>query len=112
MNLYVSESKVIGNSFNIHLISSSYKKSIEDSKISFFKFCVILRLYNNLISSIIKFKPKFIYFQLSPLGLAFYRDCTFIGIMKLFKKHIVFHMHGKGINEVVSKNRFKKSLYT
>jgi glycosyltransferase involved in cell wall biosynthesis len=112
MNKYVAESPAINQRFTTHLISISYKSKIEDvAIISFRKIATILRLYYLLLKELLQFKPDLIYFQISPLGWAFYRDCSYVFLMKIFRKKIVYHMHGKGISEAVNRSKITKNIY-
>lgn len=112
MNKFVAESKLLKDNFNIDLIPISYKTKIEDVRIfSFHKIVTIFKLHIRLIAALIKFKPKLIYFQISPLGWAFYRDCTYIVFMKMFRSHIIYHMHGKGVQEYAASSPFRRKLY-
>jgi len=54
---------------------------------------------NELIKSLIKFKPKIIYLEMAPSGLAFYRDSIYILISKLFHKKIFTQFHAKGMGK-------------
>lgn len=63
-----------------------------------------------LVHEIIKQKPNFVYFNLSPVGSSFYRDVLFVSIIKLLRTPIIFHLHGKGIYKY-SKNKVKKIIY-
>lgn len=112
INQYVCESNYLARQFNLQLIPISYKSQIEDVRVlSLRKIGTIIKLYIRLIKSLVKYKPQVVYFQISPVGMAFYRDCTYIFLLKLFRKHIVYHMHGKGIRDTISTSRIKKSLY-
>jgi glycosyltransferase involved in cell wall biosynthesis len=53
----------------------------------------LLRLFVNLVF----INPKLVYFNMSPIGYAFYRDAISIMVIKLFRKKIIIHFHGKGI---------------
>ena len=111
MNKYVSESEMLIKQFNIKTIPISYKHKLKAKKFSLLKVKTIFNLYFKLIYSFIRFKPKIVYFQISPLGVAFLRDCTFIFLMKLFKKHIIFHLHGKGIRVFTNKPTLLNRTY-
>lgn len=111
MNKYVAESKLLRNNFKIHTIAISYNSSVSQmGSYSFAKFFKIIKYNSTLIKELIKFKPDLIYFQISPLGFAFLRDSLFVFTMKLFRKKIVFHLHGKGISQQLN-NPMKKLLY-
>jgi len=49
---------------------------------------------------------KFVYFSISPTGLAFYRDALFSFVFKCFGKKIIFHLHGKGLQHSTGLKRF------
>jgi len=112
MNSFVEESRLISSNFKKITIPLSYKENLSDRNMfSTKKIKTILWVYYKLLSVIINFKPELIYFQISPLGIAFYRDCTYLFLMKIFKKKILLHMHGKGIDECVKDSRLKRAIY-
>jgi len=111
MNQYVVESEILKNSFKIRTIGISYNQSVgQMGDINVLKFLKIVRYSFLLIKELLLFNPDLIYFQISPLGIAFYRDSIYVMIMKLFRKKIVYHLHGKGINNHLN-NPIKKKLY-
>lgn len=112
MNQYIVNSKVLKNKFDIHTISISYKKDINDKhKYSFKKIFSILKFHFKLFRKLIIFKPNIVYFQISPLGIAFIRDCTYVFWLKLFRIHIVYHLHGKGIKKASENSIVMRFLY-
>lgn len=111
MNTYVSQSKLLDNSYNIKKLLVSYAKDLEDlGKLSIRKLGIVINTINTLLKILFKEKVDLVYFQISPLGLSFLRDCLYILIIKLSNTKIVFHLHGKGI-EKASKNIFLRYLY-
>lgn len=111
MNQYVVESQLLRDNFEIHTIAISYNSSVSQmGSYSFAKFFKIIKYNFTLVKDLIQFKPNLIYFQISPLGFAFLRDSLFVFTMKLFRKKIVFHLHGKGISQQLN-NPMKKLLY-
>ncbi len=110
MNQIVTESNLLHEEYNIQLIPISYKSQINERRI-IYSITIMVKLLIKLINSLIHFKPKIVYFQISPLGIAFYRDCIYVLIIKAFNKHIVFHLHGKGIKEETAVSKFKRDLY-
>lgn len=110
MNKYVNDSNLLKNKFRIKTIPISYKNQI-NSKFEIYKFFKIIRYHILLIKELVLFKPRLVYFQISPLGYAFIRDCTYIVWLKIFNVHTIYHLHGKGIKEVVNKSKFQKNLY-
>jgi glycosyltransferase involved in cell wall biosynthesis len=112
MNQIVLESNIINKSFRLSSIEISYTDKLEElGKKSIKKSFAFISTFFSLLKEIIVEKQDLIYFQISPLGLAFYRDALFILIMKLFRKKIIFHLHGQGISKAVKNSYFKKQLY-
>jgi glycosyltransferase involved in cell wall biosynthesis len=116
MNVQVLKSELLAESFNIRAIKISYAKSITDlGSYNAGKFLIFLQIIVRLIKECIVHRPRFVYFQVSPLGLAFYRDLIYITIIKLFRINIVFHLHGKGIgkelNSKLNRNAYKYAFH-
>jgi len=110
MNKYIADSTLLSKNFNLKIINVTYKENIKQS----FKLDKIFKIINYhilLLYNLISFRPNIVYFQLSPLGVAFLRDCTYVLWLKLFNVHTVFHLHGKGINEASKKSKIYKNLY-
>jgi glycosyltransferase involved in cell wall biosynthesis len=111
MNKYVFDSRLLKEKFIIRSIQISYAKSVKElGKHNGSKIIRIMKILFKLIYESIFHRPRFIYFQISPLGIAFYRDLIFVSIMKLFHIKIVYHLHGKGIKQKVA-NKFHQILY-
>lgn len=111
MNKYVADSTILKDNFNIKTIAVSYNKSVKKmGNLGILKLLKIFEYSYKLIKQLIIFKPKLVYFQISPLGSAFIRDSFYVLIIKLFRKRIVFHIHGKGIANQVN-NPIKRMLY-
>jgi glycosyltransferase involved in cell wall biosynthesis len=109
MNQYVAESQLLKDNFEIHIIGISYNNSVSQmGSYSLTKFVKIIKYKAELLKELIKFKPDLIYFQISPHGIAFLRDLIFVLLIKFHRVKIVFHLHGKGINE---KSKLKKIFY-
>lgn len=112
MNSYVAESQLLTEHFNVRILKVSYKDSIEDVRfLSLKKFYILISTWFKLLSTLRLFKPKQVYFQISPVGIAFFRDCTYVFLIKIFRISIIYHLHGKGIKEYVSESRLKKAIY-
>jgi glycosyltransferase involved in cell wall biosynthesis len=104
MNSYVYNSDKIIESFSIDLVNLQFSKSIREiSRFSFKKIPKAVNFGIEIVRKIISQKPDLVYFTLSPVGYAFYRDVIYVFLVKLFKKKIVFHLHGKGIKKKTDK---------
>jgi glycosyltransferase involved in cell wall biosynthesis len=110
-NKLVYESTLLSKHFNIRRIPISYSKSLNElGRIKISKIYVFLLNLLKLLNELLLHRPELVYFQISPLGIAFYRDIMFVIITKLFRTKILFHLHGKGIKEA-SKTSVKRLCY-
>jgi glycosyltransferase involved in cell wall biosynthesis len=111
MNKQVLDSELLIKNFNIRSIQISYVNNIKElGKYNIRKFIRFCRIFIVLNYECIFHRPHFVYFQISHLGIPFYRDLIFVLFLKLFKIKIVYHLHGKGIKEKVE-NKLSKTLY-
>lgn len=111
MNKYIKESKKINEAFSISILPLQFVDKVDDiGKLSIKKVFKMIGFVFILIKTLFKIKPELVYFTLAPYGGAFYRDALFVFIIKLFGIRIIFHLHGKGINEE-SKSSLKRKLY-
>jgi glycosyltransferase involved in cell wall biosynthesis len=112
MNYYVTQNKYLQENFNISLLELHYNKAYNEIGSNvFLKSVIIIKYCLSLIKELIRHCPKFVYFQISPLGLAFYRDLIFIIIIKIFQVKILYHLHGKGIKERILARPWLSKLY-
>jgi len=112
MNSSVVKSEVINHSFTIDVINLQFAGSLEKiTKFSLRKIVIAFKYGFKIIRKILTYRPDLIYFTLSSTGFAFLRDAGYVFLMKLFKRKIVFHLHGKGIKKNAESSRFKKYLY-
>ncbi len=112
MNSYVIDSKVIKSDYTLDLINLQFAKSIKE--LEHFSIRKVLRTFfygSEIIKKILSMKPDLVYFSIAPKGFAFYRDASYVFLIKLLNRKIVFHLHGKGIKKNIENNYFKKSLY-
>ena len=109
MNSFVYESDLIRNEFSIRTVRLPHAKfhNVVGSY-SLKKLFELLLAQIKLTVSLIFYRPRFVYFQISPLGAAFIRDLMFVTLIRFFRVKIVYHMHGKGIADACKKNRFKR----
>lgn len=111
-NLSLYESKLLQENFNIQLLPLAFADSIfAIGKFSFAKMLKSFRYALMLFIKLIKFKPDIAYFTITPAGGAFYRDCLFVFILKLFNIRILYHLRGIGINMARKQNVFNGFLY-
>ena len=111
VNQNIKESKKINESFEIDYVPLYFSKRIDMlgkfgvSKIfKVFQYCCLI-FFKLLVN-----KYDLIYFTLTPVGNAFYRDVIFVSVMKLFSVKRVYHLHGKGVEDF-SKVGINNHLY-
>ena len=106
MNQYVENSKILNEKFKTETIHYNFTQNVSEiGKIKFKKFFKFFKIIVKLIFKLIKFKPDLVYFPIVPYGFSFYRDLLIVAILKLFKRKIIFHLHGKGIRKNYSNNK-------
>ena len=112
INKYVLESSLLRNRFAIRAIEIHYVKNVKElGKYSKKKLKVIFFIWLRLFRELLFNRPDLVYFQISPLGLAFIRDVLFVTTIKLLNVRIVYHLHGLGIRTAAEKNRLYRLLY-
>lgn len=112
MNSYVINSEILRKNFDIDIVNLQFATSIKElEKFSIRKVFKAFYFGFEIIKRVIINRPNLVYFTLAPKGLAFYRDAFYVFLLKLLKRKIVFHLHGKGIKKNVENNFLKKYLY-
>ena len=109
MNQYLVKSQELNNEYDITTVNLDFAESIADiGKISLKKVYRLSKVLSKLILVLFKTKFNLVYFTISPIGGAFYRDTLIVFILKLFRLNITYHLHGKGILEKFQKDTHKK----
>ena len=112
MNQIVHKSKIIKRDCNFKTIPFYFAKYEDIGKISGKKIYKTIKYFFQIIFELIYFKPNFVYFpSISTITTAFYRDCLYIFIIKLFKIKIIYHLHMTGFNSKSDKP-FENFLYS
>jgi len=98
--------------FEAKVLPMNYTTEIKGiGKFSWKKLFSFVINYFKIIRSVIKIKPDLIYFTLTPTGLSFYRDLLIVGLLKLFRSKIIYHLHGKGIKGKTENSKINKAIY-
>lgn len=98
-NARIVDSPFFKTAMAIRVLPISYNEKITGiGRATPCKFLKTVSLLARLARTLFLFKPDFVYFSLVPTGVYFYRDALFVGLMKLFGKKIVLHLHGTGID--------------
>ncbi|MBC8111684.1 MAG: hypothetical protein H7Y04_11540, partial [Verrucomicrobia bacterium] len=111
MNEFALKSALLNTNFTISVINLTTAKNIDDlGSFSLTKVFFSLGKAFHILMEMLFFRPQLVYFTLAPVGFAFYRDAFFILLIKLFRKKIVFHLHGKGIEKSLKSNKIYATL--
>lgn len=113
VNKTLVESEKVIAKYDIDILETQLANSMEDlGDFSFEKIINAFRIFFKLIKKLVFNKYELIYFTLSPLGFAFYKDAVLVLIIKVFSNNkILFHLHGKGIKNEL-RSSFKRSIYS
>lgn len=88
--------------------SSSIKEIVSFSpKKYILPFIILYRLFVYKI----KYKFEYVYFTITPSGIAFLRDALFVLFLKIFKVKFIFHLHGLGVQQSLSSSLLLKYIY-
>ncbi len=113
MNKTIIDNPIVQSELDVDIIEIQLANSMKDmGGFSFRKILNALKSYTKLVIKLINNNYDLVYFTLSPLGFAFYKDLVLVFVLKLFNKKILYHLHGKGILEKTTNSRFQKKLYS
>ncbi|MGY6648822.1 glycosyltransferase [Wenyingzhuangia sp. IMCC45574] len=108
---WIKDSKLIDSSFKCSFINLLASKEVKQSgKVSLGKLVGMLRIVVELISQLIRNRPRLCYIALTTTGIGFYRDVFLVFILKLFKVKRVYHLHNKGVSKAAL-HKFNAVLY-
>ena len=111
-NKNITDSSRINNAIDSSLININYNTSLDQvNKFNFKKVLKYLKLWFRLFYKIIKFKPDSIYYSIPPTGNGFYKDLPFVTLIKFCRIHCIYHLHGKGIDKEIKKNKIKLIIH-
>ena len=111
INKLLAESQILKNKYQIDILPIQIANKMEGlGNFSMAKLFGAIAIYFKLWLKLLSKKYDLVYFTLSPLGFAFYKDVGLVYLLKLFNRKIIFHLHGKGIKNELKSN-FKKKLY-
>jgi glycosyltransferase involved in cell wall biosynthesis len=112
INKLLVNSTLLNARFQIKVVSFEFVDDTKDiGKFSFVKMLKAVQRGCNLLYQIITFKPRLIYFNLSLIGLAFYRDSIYVVVLKALNQKMVYHLRTLGIKDQVQTSRVKKILF-
>jgi Glycosyltransferase len=108
---YIKDSIEVNSKFDCTYVNLSTSKTVDDiGKSSFSKYFTFLRLYVNVLTSILHNRFDLCYITINSKGTGFYKEMVIVLILKLFSIPILYHYHNKGIADN-SNSWIKKMLY-
>lgn len=111
INKLLVESELLSKKYQIEVLPIQIANKMEGlGSFSIAKIFSAISIYFKLLSKLFSNSYDLVYFTLSPLGFAFYKDVGLVFLLKLFNRKIIFHLHGKGIKDEL-KSSFKRKLY-
>lgn len=111
MNNYIFKSKIINAEFDTTYLPLKFVSKVSEiGRFSFRKLFLFFKIVGSILKTMFTLKPDVVYYTIAPFGGAFYRDALLVFLIKLFRPKIVFHLHGKGIEEQC-KSIFKRKIY-
>lgn len=107
----VANSELLASRFDLETLPLAFASSFQDlERPSLRKLGRTLETAVRLARTLAARRPAAVYFTLAPTGAAFYRDCLFVAIMKVFRVPRIYHLHGKGIRSRLA-SRPQRHLY-
>lgn len=111
INKLIVEQEAIRLSYNVRILPLKFVTDV--SKIRRFsvkKLFLMAGFFFRLFFRLMIFRPRLVYFTISPKGNSFYRDALFVSLIKMFGCRHVFHLHSRGIQQGMMKPS-ARSLY-
>lgn len=111
MNNYIQQSLKRSRLFRLRQINISYVNNVKElGKFSIFKIFKFFKITSFILVECLLYRPRIVYFQISPTGVSFLRDFFYVCIFRFFNIKICYHLHGKGILDK-SKSLVLKMIY-
>lgn len=112
VNKSIFDSNFIRQELDCSFIDISPASEISDiGKVSLKKIGKTFFIFAKSIYKFIHVKPDIVYLTLSPTGPGFIKDAALAIALKLIGANMVFHLHGKGINDARQRNIILNYFY-
>lgn len=112
MNEYIKKSENINNQFNCNFINLSTSKEINQiGKFSFKKIILFCSIFIKTFNQLLFKKFDLVFVTISPSGIGFIKDSLIVILLKIFRKKIIFNLHGKGIKKFYKNSSYLTKKY-
>lgn len=109
VNQKVVGARLLKEAFETRTIPLRFSRSIDDiDKFNFMKILISLRVALNLLWECLFRRPDVVYFTLSTIGGAFFRDLLYVSILKMLGVPRVYHLHRVGIRDLAAKKHLDR----
>lgn len=112
MNLHAVNNPLWKDQYRVKTLPLDFGQRLIDlGKITPGKLVGMVKFFFKLCYTLTTYRPKLVYFTIMPTGASFLRDALFTFVIKLFCSKVIFHLHGKGIDEAAQESKWKRWLY-
>ena len=112
MNSYIKKSDNINNQFNCTFINLSTSKKINQiGNFNFSKIILFISIFIKTFYQLLFKKFDLVYVTISPFGIGFLKDSLIVILLKIFRKKIIFNLHGKGIKKFYKNSSYLTKKY-
>jgi glycosyltransferase involved in cell wall biosynthesis len=99
INAQVAASALLGDHYVVEVVPLQFADSIDElRRVSIRKLVRAASVAGRLGIALMRRRPDLVYFTFVPDGPAFYRDCAYIALLKLFGVRRVYHLHAQGFS--------------
>ncbi|WP_299127630.1 glycosyltransferase [uncultured Winogradskyella sp.] len=111
-NELVFNSTCINTDIEKRLIRIKYSQNLSAiNKFSLKKVLKYTQFFFKFSYELVFYRPNLVYYSIPPTGKGLYKDLPFVLVLKLLKVKPLYHLHGKGISQNVSKSKFIKNIH-
>jgi glycosyltransferase involved in cell wall biosynthesis len=98
----------LANNFDLHIIEMRFARTLSAlNRFSLRKVGVAMWLILQMIRALPR--ADALYISFAPTGFAYYRDCLYVLVAKLFGVPAILHLHGRGL-PAMRRSRWSKTL--
>ena len=112
MNDCIKKSNDINNQFHCTFINLSTSKKINQiGHFSISKIILFINIFIKTFYHLLFKKFDLVYVTISPFGIGFIKDSIIVLLLKIFRKKIIFNLHGKGIKKFYRNSNYLMKKY-